>query len=177
MTAEEVADGMYELLFAVRKSRRYHMHFQFSYVRWNAVATFLTTISGFATVAAAFGRPDDWVVKALAASTALFAAFGFSLRPISRALQHKELGQDFAALEIEVRRAGEDTDEKTYHGLVARRLEIEMKEPPPVKSLNLLCHNEEVAAGPYDKAWKTPVSRFQRLLACAFGLRLDFLKS
>ena len=177
MAEDRVADGMYELLFAVRKSRRYHMHFQLSYARWNAVGTFLTALMGSATVAAAFGNPSDWVVKALAATTALLAAFNFSLRTTARALLHHELGQEFTFLEIDIRKAGEGTDETTFHSLVARRLEIEMREPPPIKSLNLLCHNEEVEAGPYDKKWKKPVSRYKRFLACAFGLRLDFAKS
>ena len=174
MSTERVADDMHALLFAVRKSRRYHMHFELSYSRWDTFGTFLTALTGSATAAAALGA-TEWV-GLLSIATAVVAAFVFSLRTTARALLHREFSQKFTALEIEIRQAGESTDRATFNELLARRLEIEMKEPPPVKSVNLLCHNEEVMAGGFDPNTKVPVPMHKRLIACLFGLRLDFIR-
>ena len=46
-----------------------------------------------------------------------------------------------------------------------RRLEIEAGEPPPLRVLDAICHDELALAMGYDENERVNVSRLQRLLA------------
>jgi hypothetical protein len=60
-----------------------------------------------------------------------------------------------------------------WQELVAERLAIEEKEPPILRVLDTLCHNELIRAEGYDKTSYVKVNRVQRLLA----LFVDFNQS
>ena len=170
----EVADRVHELLFAVRKSRRYHMHFQMTYERWSTLGTLVPAV--LAGVTSMAPTSETGLPRVLAGIAAVVAAFAFSLRTTPRAVMHRDLGQAFTTLEKDIRAAGANTNMAKLLEFEGRRLEIELLEPPPVKSVNLLCHNEEVRAGGYDPQRIGEVSIYKRLLACAFALRLDFIR-
>ena len=177
MPEPPIAKEFRKLRFAVRFSRRYHLHVQQSYMRWGTLTTFIAAVSGSGALAylnqhqQGNSNYTPWLI----AITAIASAVNLIIRPTLRALVHKELAERFTALERDM--VLEETSEQNLRKFLARRLEIETKEPPTVASLVVLAQNEEAEAGGYGSKDQYPVSRVQRLLACISGLRLDFLKA
>ena len=173
MASEEVEEGRYQLLFAVRRSRRYHMHRQLFFGRFNSLTTFLTTLSGSATFASVLADLTSWSIG-LAAVTAFVAAMSFAGQTSTRQALHGDLAREFTALERDMVRAGGQIGAAELDEFTARRLEIEMKEPPLLRVLNVICHNEEIVARglPIDLA---PVKRWQRGVAAFLDLNVHRL--
>lgn len=160
----------HELLFAVRRSRRYHMRREQFLSRFHVLFTFLTAASGsaaFATILAdhAFGL-------GLTAVTAVVAAADLAGQPFSRALIHRKLTQRFTRLERAMRVPDSEIDVGLLRKLEGRRLKIEVDEPPVVRVVDLICHNEEVCAGGYGKEHFIRMRWYQRLLALFADLRI-----
>ena len=168
-----IAKEFRKLRFAIRFSRRYHLHIQQAYMRWGTLTMFVAAVSGSGAFASLNGDQQGIVTAWLTGITAIASAVNLIIRPTLRALVHKELAEKFTALERDMGCA-EMTD-RNLQKFSSRRLEIEMKEPPTVASIVVLCQNEEARAGDYGPEDQHPVSFVQRLLACASGLRLDFL--
>lgn len=175
MSETPVAKKFRKLRFAVRFSRRYHLHVQQSYMRWGTLTTFIAAVSASGAFASLDRHePAATVTAVFAVAAAIASAVNLIIRPTLRALVHKELAERFTVLEKDMELEEEMTDRKLRQ-FSARRLEIETKEPPTVASLVVLAQNEEAEAGGYGSKDQYPVSRGQRLLACISGLRLDFL--
>ena len=173
MTPEEVEDGRYDLLFSVRRSRRYHMHRQAFFGRFNSTFTFLTTLSGSATFASVLAESALWSAW-FAAVTAIVAAMSFAGQTSTRHALHGDLARGFTALERDMMRAGEQIDVTELNEFTARRLEIEMKEPPLLRVLNIMCHNEEIMARGLS-AKPLPVKWWQRGMAAFLDLNVHRL--
>ena len=173
MASEEVEEGRYQLLFAVRRSRRYHMHRQLFFGRFNSATTFLTTLSGSATFASVLAGSTPWSIG-LAATTAVVAAMAFAGQTGPRHALHGDLAREFTALERDLVLAGKKIDTAKLDEFTARRLEIEMKEPPLLRVLNVICHNEEIVARglPVDLA---PIKFWQRGMAVLLDLNVHRL--
>lgn len=165
---ERILDAWHDLLFAVRRSRRYHLRREQSFSRLHFVAGFLTTVGGFATFATVLAeRPEGVVLAALTAGCGAVALVG---QPLPRALTHRGLIRSFARLEQEMHRPESEVTESELHRLQARRLEIEAGEPPTIRVVDLLCHNEEVVAGGYGPEHLVRVRWRHRILALLFDL-------
>lgn len=165
---ERILDAWHDLLFAVRRSRRYHMRREQSFSRLHFVAGFLTAVSGSATFATVLA--DLAVGVWLAAFTAIFGAIELVGQPFSRALTHRDLTQSFTRLEKDMQRPDSEITEADLRKLQVRRLDIEEKEPPPIQIINVMCHNEEVVAGGYGREHLKPVGRLQSVVASLFDL-------
>lgn len=162
-----------DLIFSVRLSRRYHMHFQEAYTRWNTLSSFLTALSGSATLAAALDEAA--ILPWLAATTAVVGAIDLVLRTTAKAVFHRDLAQEFTNLEKDLVLAERNkTSIKTF---VSRRLEIETKEPPPHQTITDLCYNEEARARGNEEKHFAEVPVRRRLVVCLFSLRTDFLRT
>ena len=173
MTPEEVEDGRYDLLFSVRRSRRYHMHRQAFFGRFNSAFTFLTTLSGSATFASVLAESALWSAV-LAAVTAVVAAMSFAGQTSTRHALHGDLARKFTGLERDMMRAGEGIDVEELNDFTARRLKIEMREPPLLRVLNIMCHNEEIMARGLS-AKPLPVKWWQRGMAAFLDLNVHRL--
>ena len=66
-------------------------------------------------------------------------------------------------------RAGEQIEVEELNEFTARRLEIEMEEPPLLRVLNIICHNEEIIAQG-SSAEPLPVKWWQRGMAAFLDL-------
>ena len=175
MSQTPITKKFRKLRFAVRFSRRYHLHIQQSYMRWGTLTTFIAAVSA----SGAFASLDEhepgvaaWTAV-FAATAAIASAVNLIIRPTLRALVHKELAERFTELERDMGLA--KITERNLHRLSSRRLEIETKEPPTVASVVVLCQNEEAKAQGYGEEDQYGVSTTQRILVCLSGLRLDFL--
>ena len=165
---ERLLDAWHDLLFAVRRSRRYHLRRKQSFSRRHFVAGFLTTAGGFATFATVLAERPEGVV--LAALTAVCGAVALAGQPLPRALTHRELTRSFTRLEQEMRRPESEITEADLHRLQVRRLEIEEREPPVIRVLDVMCHNDEVVAGGYGPEHLARVRWHHRILASLFDL-------
>ena len=173
---ERILDAWHDLLFGVRRSRRYHMRREQFFGRFHFTAGFLTVIMGSATFATVLA--DLPAGLWLAASTAIFGAIDLVGQPFSRALTHRDLTQQFTRLEREMQLPEADINEAALRKLQARRLDIEEKEPPILRILDVMCHNEEVLASGYGPESFKEVRWPQRVLASFFDLSVhSFQKS
>ena len=166
-----------DLLFAARRSVRYHMHRQRFLDRINKWGSALTAIFGSATVMSLLATqgeqsgwdPVPWVAGATAVASALELVFG----PGRSARQHNELACAFISLEQEpLRVRAANMTAESILALQIRRLDIEAKEPPIYRVLDVICHNEVAKALGKEK-YRVKVTRLQRLFKNIFDIRAD----
>jgi hypothetical protein len=147
----EIEIRLFKLLFAVRRSIRYHNYRRLFFERWSVVSDFLIIVSGGTVVGLASAGTTT-----VNPSTLFFGAFiaivgsldlviGFS----NKARDYRDLARDFVQLEIQMMEAGDNPDEKTLAALFNKRLEIEQNEPPILRVLDCYCHNEMVRITDY----------------------------
>lgn len=165
MIGSALDNDQYGLLFAVRRSIRYHDRRRSFFERMHRLTSVLTIIlaGGVLFELAGTGSPAKWlqVVGVFAgALAALDMVVGYS----ARATQHANLRRRFADLEMAMLTDGLDQEVWKRHQL--ERLAIERDEPPIYRALDLLCHNEMMQAEGFSRE-KTPehfaaVSAWQR---------------
>jgi hypothetical protein len=79
---------------------------------------------------------------------------------------HADLAAEFIMLERQMLLAGKELSAQQIAEFRARRLEIEMKEPPVLHVLNAICHNELVTAMGHPESEKSKkLTWLQKLLA------------
>lgn len=166
---EVVLDRWHELLFAVRRSRRYHLRREQFFSRFRFLFTFLT--AAFSAAAFAAVLADSAAGVWLAGLAASSAAIALASAPYPHALEHRELTRAFTRLEQKLRLPEPQITEAALATLQQRRLELEVREPPTLQVLNLICHNEEVLAGGYGSEHFFELRWYQRLFASFADLR------
>jgi len=162
-----------ELLFAARRSVRYHRHRQRFLDRCHDTGTLLTTCGGLATIAAATAAPDaewTWLLPAAAAIATLAAAQEAVVGPAGGTRRHEALASDFATLERDLLSIGPSPNVESLRDLQTRRLQIEATEPPVYRVLDPTCHDELVTALGHNRRQRTNVTRLQRLCRQFFDL-------
>ena len=160
-----IGSEQYKLLFAVRRSVRYHMQRQrfFDRVGTIAVAVSLAFASGTVLVRVSLAVDSKWVLI-VASVSALAQALLLTLQPGQKARKHNDLARDFIALEKQVTRRQNQISQDRLDAFTSERLTIESREPPVARILDAMCHNEMLRA--YDRGdEERPVSWFQRLTA------------
>ena len=161
-----------DLLFGVRRSVRYHNRRRAFFDSLGKTATIFSAVAGSATVISllAAALSTKWSI-AFAASVAVLSAINLVLNPAQSARVHHDLAKSFLTLEKDILATSPDTvtAEKLYV-LTARRLDIEAEEPPPLRVLNCICHNEMVRAMGLDRSEEVKIKWFQRLAAPLFDL-------
>jgi len=124
------------LRFSIEKSLRYHQRRRAFFESVHRSLMFAVILLGSAGASAIFGA-SAW----LAFAAALAGAIDLVWSPGSRARDHIVLHQKFSALMMEITRAAAP-DAAAVADLRARRIEIEMGEPPIYWALEKDCHNE-----------------------------------
>ena len=160
------------LLFAVRRSVRYHMRRQRFFDRLERIGALASLAAGSSTIVALLASVDERLVLAAAAATALAGASAVIFTPGLRARQHNDLAREFIGLEQDMVRAADVTPERLAE-LTARRLKIEAAEPPILRVLDAMCHNELLTALGGDEGQRASVTRLQRWLANWADFRAD----
>ena len=163
------------LLFAARRMVRYHRRREHFLDRTRDIGAFLTVFSGSATVATALASVS-WALPWAALATALLSACEIAFQTARRARLHAELARDWGAFERDVRRARLQLTEEALIDLQARRLEIEAHEPPPLRVLDAMCHDEVVTAMGLPDAQRSNVTPLQRLLRNVVDFRADRIR-
>ena len=154
----------YDLLFAVRRSVRYHDRRRRFYEMWNTFTVAGAVIGG--SSAAAVFMADSTVVSAvLSAAVALLGATDLAVGTARCANRHGDLARQFISLEREFAH-GRNLKNKEYPELVRRRLEIEASEPPVLRLLDAMCHYEIMRS--QDNAKRLPRVPWWRRVAAQF---------
>ena len=164
---DELQESEYnELLFAVRRSVRYHRHRERFLDRVYQIGAVLTVFFGSATIAAQLAElPPRWAwVRLLAVSlTTLAGSTELVFGPARAARRHDSLAVSFLALEKDLLRVGSSLTPEALVELQSRRLDIEATEPPVYRVLDAVCHDELVTALGIDPSQRSNVTRWQRL--------------
>ena len=169
-----IGTEQYKLLFAVRRSVRYHMQRQrfFDRVGTIAVAVSLAFASGTVLVRVSLAVDSKWVLI-VASVSALAQALLLTLQQGQKARKHNDLARDFIALEKQVTRRQNQISQDRLDAFTSKRLTIESREPPVARILDAMCHNEMLRAYGRENEQR-PVSWFQRLTA---NLRSEYQRT
>lgn len=164
MSDSDIVHKHHDLLFGVRRSIRYHYRRVAFFDRVSKSADAFTAITGSATIASALSSlGPSWTV-AFASAAAVLSAINVVFTPSQAARQHNDLVKDFIGLEKDILSMPQDTiTEERLNVLYAKRLDIESKEPPPLKVLDCICHNELLRSLGYDKSHEVDIKWYQRL--------------
>ena len=151
MNEQKNGDKLFKLLFAVRRSIRYHTHRRRFFERLSVTSDFLIIVSGGTVVGFASASPEThraWTIF-FGAFAAVIGSLDLVIGFSNKARDYRELARDFGQLEIRLMGVGESCDDKTLAELTNCRLEIEQNEPPVLRVLDSYCHNEMVRVTDY----------------------------
>ena len=140
-------ESMYGVLFGARKSIRYHQRRRAFFEGMHAIAVALQVIAGSSAVAAVVTKATA-LAASLAAAAAVLAALDLAFGVTRRATKHASLAQQFAQLEREIvpHEHDKSVDATTVASFRQSRLEVEEHEPPKLRVIDILCHNELVTS-------------------------------
>ena len=174
---ERLEEEFRKLLFGVRRSVRYHARRRRFYERFHDRVLLVVLSSGSASVLAfgfeLTGMLTDLVKSALAAVVTVAALVDFVVGSMRKASLHSDLGRRFIALEQRLVAAGSSPSEAALVEATQERLAIESDEPPVLRALDTLCHNELLRAMGYPRSDFVRVTAVQRLLANWTDFRFD----
>lgn len=160
----KIEAGLHELRFYLGRSIRYHLYLERHYDRFSAVASVVSVVFGSAAAASALGGLPKWVSISAALTVTVFSAIDMIRGSSKKARLHAELARSFRELAVEV----QESELLTLEQLRAFRVRIgriELDEPPHLRVLNAICHNEQCRADGSDPEYEYQVGSWQRLLA------------
>ncbi len=159
MKISDISDEMWSLLFGIRRSIRYHDRRVRFYDFLHTSGTATALIFGSAAVVGIistheYGKNVGIICAAL---VSIFAAFDLVFGFARKAWLHADLKRKFVVLETELIKNHSDDELGNYQ---SQRLLIEADEPPIMRALDILCHNELVQAEGIDDI--KPLNFFKR---------------
>ena len=179
MAVERPTKKYRNLLFDVRRSVRYHDRRQRFYQKVQNFAIFIVLLFSMATVAT-FGAEVGqelpvWVKLLPAVLTAVLMGLTLVYRIDEKAWLHADLKRRFIELEQHLEQRHATCNGQLIAEVTNKRLEIEVTEPPVLRVLDVLCHNELMRAMGYPRERLVPVGFWQRLFAPFFDFREHLL--
>ena len=158
-----------DLMWDVRRSVRYHSRRREFFSFWHTLVSVSVVMVGSATIAAfgvALGESLPLWIKLLPlGAVTLFCALDVVIGFADRAALHADLMRQFIRIEQRLERIRHDLGEEELVNLRNDVLRIEADEPPVLRVLNTLCHNELARAMGADRKYQVQVAWHQRLLA------------
>src|SRR5436309_2201047 len=152
-----------DLLFGVRRSIRYHNRRRRFFDGFDRLVKVLSVLGGSGAVVAITAKhPAAGVI--FAAVVAILSAISLVWAPAQAARLYQDLARRFADLEYRIKRAGNVTPEQ-LNEFEAERLLIEADEPPIMRVLDIVCHNELCEAMGLDECELYKVGPVQSLFA------------
>ena len=144
--------------------------------RFHKTSTFLSALSGTATLASVLARAGPEWTLTFAAAVAVFSVIDLVVGTAPLARLHNDLAKRFIELEKDIIRSKDATD-VSVSVFTAQRLDIEADEPPPLKVLDSICHNELLRAMGYDKTEFVEIKWYQRLFSQFIDIREHKIQS
>ncbi len=171
----DLEDEKYSFLFDVRRSIRYHHKRILYYDKWHKISTLLAAFGGSATIITVLGKAGSFWIILFAAIVAVFSISDFVFGTNQKARLHEDLSRKFIALEKSVITA-KPLSAETISNFTAQRLDIEVYEPPPLKVLDSMCHNELLRAMGHDEECYVKITWYQRLFSNFFDINEHLIK-
>ncbi len=135
-----------KLLFAVRRSRRYHQARRRFFDRWNTITNAISFVFGSVAIYTVLALADKPIITILLAATvSLASVLNFVFGTTRKARLHHDLARDFITLESRILGV-EDPTHADLKQWTARRHEIEANELPVKEVLDILMHNKQALA-------------------------------
>ncbi len=171
----DVSQEHHKLLFGIRRSVRYHDRRRGFYEQFHQIVLFFGLLLGSATIGLFAGESgSDWPlsVKLLpAVIVTILSAVDLVVRSSQKAWLHADLCRKFTELEIRLQSKDALDSEALITEITQERLRIEATEPPNLRVLDTLCHNELLRAMGYVSDQQVRVNFMQRWLAHFFDFR------
>jgi hypothetical protein len=161
--SEKEQNELNDLLFGVRRSIRYHNRRRRFFDGFDKFVKVLSVVGGSAAFAAATVHHSQ-IIMIFTGLVAVFAAINLVVGPAQAARLHEELARKFSTLERDMKLAKEPSSDQ-LNKFQAERLMIEPEEPPIMRVLDVICHNELCEAMGYDKCHLYEVGMVQSLFA------------
>jgi len=149
------------LLFGIRRSVRYHSRRRQFYEAWNTLTSAVSVLFGSTAIAATFGMVSEehriLVTAVAAALVTLVSTLDLVVGTVRKAQLHADLGRRFSELECV---AAEDSTYERLSECRKGRVMIEADEPPQLRVVSVLTHNELCRAiGRHDHVYDMPFWR------------------
>ncbi len=135
---------VYDQLFGIQRSSRYHNYRRRFYELWNAWTVGIAALGGLSSLTA-YKLDYDLGLILIAFTISVTGALDLMIGTSRRSNQHAELAREFILLEA-MFVTSEPIDERTLADLISKRLLIESREPPVMRLLDTLCHFELLRA-------------------------------
>jgi len=170
--ADKLSQDICEMLFGIRRSIRYHTRRRLFFDRINKWSEAITAIGGSGTIISILSNTGAQTpTTILAAITAIASVINLVFDTKGNARAHHDFARQFIQIEKEL--AKKNVTEEELARLTAQRLDIEAEEPPVLRVLDSMCHNELLKAMGYDKTEFLKISIIQSFLSPF----IDFLPS
>jgi hypothetical protein len=172
----DIESFWHDLLFGVRRSVRYHNRRRRFFDNVNRWKTALTLLAGSAAMVAILGKDPQTLPLIASAFVTVVSTLDLVLATIMKARLHADLARRFLDLEramILVKNPTAD-DGREY---TTQRLIIEAEEPPILRVLDVLCHNELMLAMGYTQSDLCFVPWYKRLLAPCLSMSAEGLQT
>jgi len=161
--SDDVELDWHNLLFDVRRSVRYHDRRVRFFDRVRKAISSLTLLSGSGAIITAISSAGQAYFITMAAIIAALSVIDLIADPAGFARLHNDLKRRFISLERKMVEA--DKSKSNVKAFTAARLAIEADEPPVLRVLDLLCHNEMCRAMGYDEKHCKKITPVQQILA------------
>ena len=166
--------AFYHQLFGVRRSVRYHQRRRSYLEAWHTCIAATQVVCGSSGVAALFADATA-IGLSLTAVPPLLAAVDLVFGTTRRATLHAGLGRQFSQLEADMvphEAEGEGLEDSLLANFQRRRLAIEADEPPKLRVVDLLSHNDLVR-GAYTHGSIYPIGPARRLCGHVLDTNVD----
>lgn len=150
-------ESTHEILFGVRRSVRYHNRRRALFDGWVVITNAVSVIFGSAAMWVFWSKTDPSYGVYAAIVVTFFSAVSLVVGASQRARLHADLARRYFFLEREIVLAVDPTEE-LLRSWMAKRLEIEADEPPILRIVDTLCHNELAHAMGYgsERLYRVP---------------------
>lgn len=167
------------LLFAVRRSVRYHDHRQKFFTSVTNCATFVAVMFGLssAIVWKIASVTAPWVIMIPGFLVSLLSGIVLVFRTADKSREHWTLRNEFIELEKKVICALDEETDK-IKDLQKERLDIESREPKILRMLDVMCRNEICLSMGYEKNQMRHIPWYFRWFSafCSFENNISSLK-
>jgi len=159
---DDIKDRQHNLLFGIRRSIRYHNRRCKFFDGFNLFVNAVNILFGSAVVVSVLSSMNKTLSLSIALSVTAFTTLNLLFNTSIKARLHSDLARRFIELEKKLVVAGEDIKTEDLNKFIAERLDIEADEPPVLRVLNCICHNELSRAMGYSKEHFVSIKFYQR---------------
>ena len=141
-------ENLHELLFAIRRSARYHNRRRNFFDSFSKIMDIITTLAGSAAVISILSHMHYVYPTVFAGLAAFCSCMSIALHPVEMSHIHHDLAKRYIGLEKEII-SKNSYSEEDFKQFMLERLNIEADEPPVMRTLDIICHNELMLAMGY----------------------------